>query len=284
VPADEQVDGATVVAPLWRDTPEGGPVPLIEITESGTTAVAALWDRFRDGRVREDRDALVVHYGRLVRGVAVKMAGGLPAHVEVADLVQSGMFGLMDAVERFDPEREVRFESYAAQRIRGAMLDELRAQDWVPRSVRGRRREIDRARERLEIRLGRAPREHELALELGVGLRELRANGQHVQLVSVEALNDSAPLGAVPVADLLADDDAPDPLDVALRRETGRRLTAAVHALAERDRLVVRLYYLENLTLAEIGRILGVTESRVCQLHSRLLTRLRARLEEDVAG
>lgn len=283
-PADGQGERAAVVAPLGGDTPGDDPGPPIEAPGSAASAVAELWDRFRNGRAREDRDALVVHYGRLVRGVAGKMAGGLPAHVDVADLVQSGMFGLMEAVERFDPAREVRFESYAAQRIRGAMLDELRAQDWVPRSVRGRRREIDRARERLEIRLGRAAREHELALELGVGLRELRANSQHVQLVSVEALDDATPPGAVPVAELLPDDEAPDPLDVALRREAGRRLTAAVHALAERDRLVVRLYYLENLTLAEIGRVLGVTESRVCQLHSRLLSRLRVRLEEDAAG
>ncbi|MCW0214975.1 MAG: FliA/WhiG family RNA polymerase sigma factor [Pseudonocardia sp.] len=299
--ADGSEERAGVVAPLRRDTPEPDPHPPIETSpswwpgagaggaaegiESGAPDLAAeLWGRFLRDRARADRDALVVHYGRLVRGVAGRMAGGLPAHVDAADLVQSGMFGLMDAVERFDPDREVRFESYAAQRIRGAMLDELRAQDWVPRSVRGRRREIDRARERLELRVGRPVREHEVALELGIGLRELRAGGQHVQLVSVEALEDAAPHGAVPVADLLADDGAPDPLEVALRREAGRRLTDAVHALAERDRLVVRLYYVENLTLAEIGRVLGVTESRVCQLHARLLTRLRARLEEGVAG
>lgn len=190
------------------------------------------------------------------------------------------VFGLIDAVERFDPERSPRFESYAAARIRGAILDELRAQDWVPRSVRGRVRELERAQERLESRLQRAATDAELAEELGLPVQEVRAFGRQVQLVSVEALDESS--GGV--SELFADDAAPDPMAVVQATETLRQLAFAVAQLEERDRDVVRLYYLENRTLAEIGRLLGVTESRVCQLHTRLVGRLRGRLEELAAG
>ncbi|NMH93165.1 FliA/WhiG family RNA polymerase sigma factor [Pseudonocardia bannensis] len=244
----------------------------------------ALWRDFFARRGRCERDRLVVHYTALVRGVAGRMAGGLPSYVDLADLVQSGVFGLIDAIERFDPERCTRFESYAAQRIRGAMLDELRAQDWVPRTVRGRARELERVQERMESHLGRAVTNRELAAELGISLRELRRIAHHVQLVSVEALDEGAGRGAVPVAETLADDAVPDPMAVIQRQETFRQLSVLVGQLGERDRLVVWLYYVENRTLAEIGRMLGVTESRVCQLHSRLVVRLRGRLEELAAG
>lgn len=255
------------------DTPAG------EAPASAADITSTLWSDFLASRAPAARDRLVIHYRALVRGVAGKMAGGLPAHVDAADLVQVGMFGLIEAVERFEPEREVRFESFAAQRIRGAMLDELRAQDWVPRTARARRREAERARERLETRLGRTADDREIADELGVGLRELRGMLQHRQLVSVEALESGGEV-QVSVAELVADESAPDPVEVVEHGETVRELALAVGALGERDREVVRLYYLENRTLAEIGRLLGVTESRVCQLHSRLVTRLRTRLTE----
>jgi RNA polymerase sigma factor for flagellar operon FliA len=221
-----------------------------------------------------------VHYTPLVRAVAHRVAAGLPTYVDQSDLVQSGVFGLIDAVIRFDPARCPRFESYAAQRIRGAILDELRAQDWVPRSVRGRAREMERAQERLEGRLLRGATDRELAAELGVSVRDLAGLSRQVQLISVEALYESS--GGV--SELLADDDAPDPMAVVQARETLRHLSVAVGQLGERDQTVIRLYYLENRTLAEIGSLLGVTESRVCQLHSRLVGRLRGRLEELAAG
>lgn len=259
------------------ETPDDPPV---ELTAQLT---AGLWAEFHAVRSRHARDRLVVHYRGLVRGVAGRMAGGLPSHVDVSDLVQVGMFGLLDAVERFDPAREVRFESYAAQRIRGAMLDELRAQDWVPRGARARRREVERTRERLEAVRGRSVADREIAAELRISLRELRGALQHRQLVSVEALEAGTP-GPMTIADLLPDDTAPDPVVIAEHAETVRELVGAVGSLGDRDRQVVRLYYLENRTLAEIGRMLGVTESRVCQLHTRLVTRLRSRLAETAAG
>ncbi|MBN9101893.1 MAG: FliA/WhiG family RNA polymerase sigma factor [Pseudonocardia sp.] len=239
-----------------------------------------LWSEYLAGPTRPLRDRLVLHYAPLVRAVAHRVAVGLPSYVDHADLAQSGVFGLIDAVERFDPERCPRFESYAAQRIRGAILDELRAQDWVPRTVRGRARELERAQERLENRLLRAATDRELADELGVPVRDLRGLTQQVQMISVEALEENS--GGV--SELLADDRTPDPMAVVQARETMRQLTMAVAQLGERDRRVVELYYLENRTLAEIGRLLGVTESRVCQLHSRLVGRLRGRLEELAVG
>ncbi|WP_240157424.1 FliA/WhiG family RNA polymerase sigma factor [Pseudonocardia broussonetiae] len=252
-----------------------GPVPVAD-----RTPVEQLWDAYLTEPTRPVRDRLLVHYTPLVRAVAHRTAAGLPTYVDIGDLVQSGVFGLIDAVERFDPQRCPRFESYAAQRIRGAILDELRAQDWVPRTIRGRARELERAQERLESRLRRAASDHELAAELGVAPRDLRSVGKHVALVSIDALDD----GAGGLSELLADDDAPDPMAVIQARETSRQLSIAVAQLGERDRLVVQMYYLENRTLAEIGRHLGVTESRVCQLHTRLVGRLRGRLEELAAG
>jgi RNA polymerase sigma factor FliA len=262
------------------DEPVDPPVRLVAAIPVRPPGVDELWAAYLARPTRDDRDRLVVHYTALVSSVAHRVASGLPSYVEHADLVQSGVFGLIDAVERFDPERSPRFESYAAQRIRGAILDELRAQDWVPRSVRGRARELERAQERLEARLLRAATDRELAGELGVPVHELRGLTRQVQVVSVEALDETTG-GA---SELLADHDAPDPMATVQARETLRQLAVVVGQLGERDRLVIRLYYLENRTLAEIGRMLGVTESRVCQLHSRLVGRLRGRLDELAVG
>lgn len=237
------------------------------------------WTAYLAAPTRPARDRLVERYAPLVRAIAHRVAAGLPAHVDHADLVQSGVFGLIDAVERFDPDRCARFESFAAQRIRGAILDELRAQDWVPRTVRGRAREYERIRERLEAQLQRAATDHEIAAEMGVAVRDVRGLTRQVQVVSVEELEE----GGGGVADLLVGDE-PDPVSVVQARELMRQLNAAVAGLGERDRRVVQLYYLENRTLAEIGRLLGVTESRVCQLHSRLVGRLRGHLDGLAAG
>jgi RNA polymerase sigma factor for flagellar operon FliA len=207
--------------------------------------------------------------------VAHRTAERLPDHVEPADLIQSGVFGLLEAIDRFDPDRSSRFESYAVPRIRGAVLDELRAQDWVPRTVRLRHREVERVREELAVRLRRTPTDREVADALGVPPAELGSPAA-APVLSVEHLRSGAD-GAV--LDTLAGAE-PDPAAALQERETRRLLWRAVGQLEERDRLVLRLYYLEGRTLAEIGDILGVTESRVSQLHGRLVVRLRARLLE----
>ena len=221
-----------------------------------------------------------------------RAAGRLPGHVDAADLAQAGMFGLLEAVERYDPGRCPRFENYAVSRIRGSVLDELRAQDWAPRSVRSRAREIARAVERLEGREQRSCSDAELADELGMDTGELHAAFFRIAMTSVAALDElvaagragDAGTGATSLADSLRDADAEDPMSALETSETRRLLAEAVGQLAERDRTVVDLYYFEDLTLAEIGRVLGVTESRVCRLHTRAVLRLRTRLAEVSHG
>lgn len=254
------------------------PQPRTAQPSAARTAIDEVWTAHLAQPTRPTRDRLVEHYVPLVQAVAHRLAGGLPSYTDAADLVQAGVFGLIAAIERFDPARCPRFESYAAQRIRGAILDDLRAQDWVPRTTRARAREVDRARERLEGRLRRRPADHEIATELGVTVREVRA-AQPVQLMSVEWLEEAG--GGV--SELFGDPGA-DPMVVVQARETLRQLRVAIDGLAERDRTVIHLYYRENCTLAEIGRRLGLTESRVCQLHGRAVARLRGRMEELAAA
>ncbi|APU13849.1 RNA polymerase, sigma 28 subunit, SigD/FliA/WhiG [Actinoalloteichus sp. GBA129-24] len=246
--------------------------------------IVALWRAYGGQRQRVLRDRLVLHYAPLVKYVAGRVGTGLPSHVDVADLIQSGIFGLVDAIEKFEPERGLKFETYAMQRIRGAILDDLRAQDWVPRSVRSRARDVERAIERLEGKLQRTASDPELATELGIDVGELRDLFAQLQLTSVVALDEliAAGRGSASLAETLPDERAEDPVANLVDRDSRRQLAEAIAQLAERDRVVVTLYYFENLTLAEIGRVLGVTESRVCQLHTRAVLRLRAKLAEQV--
>jgi RNA polymerase sigma factor for flagellar operon FliA len=244
--------------------------------------IVALWRHYGATHDQGYRDRLMLHYAPLVKYVAGRVGTGLPAHVDVADLVQSGIFGLADAIEKFEPERGLKFETYAMQRIRGAILDELRSQDWVPRSVRGRARDVERALERLGNQLQRTPTDTEIATELQIGLRDLRDLYAQFQLTSVVALDELmvAGRGDASLAETLPDDAADDPVARLVDQVNRRQLADAIAQLGDRDRVVVTLYYFENLTLAEIGRVLGVTESRVCQLHTRAVLRLRTKLAE----
>lgn len=250
--------------------------------------IIALWHTYGESREQALRDRLVLHYAPLVKYVAGRVGTGLPAHVDVADLIQSGIFGLVDAIEKFEPERGLKFETYAMQRIRGAILDDLRSQDWVPRSVRSRARDVERALERLGARLQRTPTDRELAAELKIGLGELRELYAQLQLTSVVALDEliaagrSAGGAGSSLAESLPDEGAEDPIATLVDQDSRRQLADAIAQLAERDRVVVTLYYFENLTLAEIGKVLGVTESRVCQLHTRAVLRLRTKLNEQL--
>ncbi|SDW80945.1 RNA polymerase, sigma 28 subunit, SigD/FliA/WhiG [Saccharopolyspora shandongensis] len=245
--------------------------------------IVALWQAFGQRRDQELRDRLVLHYAPLVKYVAGRVGTGLPSHVEVSDLIQSGIFGLVDAIEKFEPERGLKFETYAMQRIRGAILDDLRAQDWVPRSVRSRARDVERALERLEAKLQRTATDAELASELELSLDELRELFAQLQMTSVIALDDLIGAGTAQasLAETLPDDRAEDPVAALVDQDSRRQLAEAVERLSDRDRVVVTLYYFENLTLAEIGKVLGVTESRVCQLHTRAVLRLRTKLTEQ---
>ena len=248
--------------------------------------IVALWRSFADNRGAANRDRLVLHYAPLVKYIAGRIGTGLPAHIDHADLVQSGIFGLVDAIERFEPDRGLKFEIYAMQRIRGAILDDLRALDWVPRSVRSRAREVERAMERLEAKLHRTASDAEIAEELDLTVEEVRDLFAQLRLTSVAALDElvAAGRGAGSLAETLPDHRAEDPVAAMEDRENRRLLVEAIAQLGERDRTVVTLYYFENLTLAEIGKVLGVTESRVCQLHTRAVLRLRAKLNDLSSG
>lgn len=248
--------------------------------------IVALWQAYGRNRDATLRDRLILHYAPLVKYVAGRVGTGLPAHVDIADLVQSGVFGLWDAIDRFEPDRGLKFETYAMQRIRGAILDELRAQDWVPRLVRSRARDVERALERLESRLQRSATDAEVAAELDITIVNLRELYAQLQLTSVVALDELIAVGrgGTSIADTLPDDTVLEPGALLDSIESRRLLAEAVSQLTDRDRVVVSLYYFENLTLAEIGRVLGVTESRVCQLHTRAVLRLRSKMLEASAG
>ncbi len=273
----------TVTRPLRSENGELGAAARADEVEAG---IVALWRAYGERRDPALRERLVLHYAPLVKYVAGRVGTGLPAHVDAGDLVQSGIFGLVDAIDRFEPERGLKFETYAMQRIRGGILDDLRAQDWVPRSVRSRAREVERALERLEARLLRTASDAEVADELGLSVSDLRDLYTQLQLTSVVALDELVTVGrgGMSLAETLPDDSMPDPGAVMDGVESRRLLAQAVSQLVERDRVVVTLYYFENLTLAEIGKVLGVTESRVCQLHTRAVLRLRTKLLDATAG
>jgi RNA polymerase sigma factor for flagellar operon FliA len=211
------------------------------------------------------------------------MSSGLPAHVDEADLISYGLGGLIFAIERFDLSREIKFETYAITRIRGAIIDELRSLDWVPRSVRARAREIERVNVKLEARLRRAPTDEEMASELELGLEEFHdallqiSNSTIVALDELWNVSDSSG-DQVSLLDTIPDHGAPDPEAVVDQGELRDRIADAIAALPEREKLVIALYYYENLTLREIGEVLGVTESRVSQLHTKAVLRLRSKL------
>jgi RNA polymerase sigma factor FliA len=247
-------------------------------------ALAKIWHAFKADADPDARERLILHYAPLVKYVASRVATGLPASVDQADLVSYGMFGLIDALQKFEPGRGNKFETYAIPRIRGAIIDELRAMDWVPRSVRFKQREIEKALADLESMLKRQPTEKELAGRLGMSLPELHEVITQISFVSVLALDETVSVGAdrgekVSLVDTLADKGF-DPSTGVESQETRGLLAAAINELSEREKIVVTLYYFEGLTLAEIGYILGVTESRVCQIHTKAVGVLRGQMTE----
>jgi len=247
-------------------------------------ALAAIWHAFKSSGDVDARERLILQYAPLVKYVASRVATGLPASVDQADLVSYGMFGLIDALQKFEPVRGNKFETYAIPRIRGAIIDELRAMDWVPRSVRFKQREIEKALADLESMLKRQPTEKELAERLGMSMHELHEVITQISFVSVLALDETVSVGAdrgekVSLVDTLADKGF-DPSTGVESQETRGLLAAAINELSEREKIVVTLYYFEGLTLAEIGDILGVTESRVCQIHTKAVGVLRGQMTE----
>jgi RNA polymerase sigma factor for flagellar operon FliA len=242
-----------------------------------------LWTEFKATGDLAVRERLILHYSPLVKYVAGRVGVGLPPNIEQADLVSYGIFGLIDAIQKFDLERAIKFETYAISRIRGAIIDELRALDWIPRSVRSKAREVEQAYAALEAELHRAPTEPEVAARLGIALSDLHQIFSQVSYVNVLALDELLSVGgekgdSLSLGDTLTDHKAEDPVMAFEGEETKYLLARAIDQLSEREKIVVTLYYYEGLTLAEIGRVLGVTESRICQMHTKAVQQLRGRL------
>ena len=252
--------------------------------EVKTFELKELWRRYKDGGDQSARERLVVAYSPLVKFVAGRTGARLPSHVDQADLISYGMLGLIEAMERFDPQRQIRFETFAMQRVRGAIIDELRSLDWVPRSVRSHAREIEEANSKLEHELSRPPTDAELSERLGMSEDDLQEALLQISNSSILALEElwmtpDASGDKVSLLDTIEDENATNPQAALDTSEVKDRLSEAIQELPERETLVVALYYFENLTLREIGDVLGVTESRVSQLHSKAVLRLRSRLK-----
>jgi RNA polymerase sigma factor FliA len=249
---------------------------------AATQDMYTLWHDYTKSRDQHLRDRLILTYAPLVKFVAGRVGASLPSHVDEQDLVSYGLLGLIGAIERFDPDREIKFETFAMARIRGAIIDELRSLDWVPRSVRTRARQIERAIATLERELMRAPTDDEIAKKLGIDREELEDNLREISRTSVAALDELwSPSGSgdqIALIDTIQDGSEPDPESSLEQTEIKEALAESISALPEREKLVVTLYYYEELTLREIGEVLGVTESRVSQLHTKAILRLKAHL------
>jgi RNA polymerase sigma factor for flagellar operon FliA len=251
--------------------PKGGTktatkAPIVTIPPQVDDELGQLWHQWKSSESPVARERLILHYAPLVKYVASRVATGLPASVEQADLVSYGMFGLIDALGKFAPGRGNKFETYAIPRIKGAIIDELRAMDWVPRSVRFKARELEKAHTDLVSMLKRRPSEKGMAERLGMTVWELQ-----------QALDEM-----VSLVDPLADKNL-DPTSGMEGQETRGMLAAAINSLSEREKIVVTLYYFEGLTLAEIGGILGVTESRVCEINTTAVKVMRRPFETGSA-
>jgi RNA polymerase sigma factor for flagellar operon FliA len=252
--------------------------------KANAEALQRLWESYKSSGDRHLRDRLILHYAPLVKYVAGRVRSGLPSNVESSDLVSYGMFGLIDAIDKFELDRKIKFETYAINRIRGAIIDELRSLDWVPRSVRSKARDLERAHSELEVQLKRAPSEAELAERMGITRADLAKLMSQVSFTNVVALDDITHSGSdrgdkMTLGDLLEDPRAPDPETEYETEEMKILLAEQIGELPEREKIVLTLYYYERLTLAEIGSVLGVTESRVSQIHSKALLDLRGRMQ-----
>jgi RNA polymerase sigma factor for flagellar operon FliA len=250
--------------------------------------VNEIWRTYKRTGDQALRDRLILNYAPIVKYVAGRLGSGLPAHVDDGDLVSYGLLGLISAIERYDPDRDVKFETYAIARIKGSILDELRALDWVPRSVRSRARQIERAMAELEAKLGRAPTDEELAAKVGISVEELEGSLTDISRSSMAALDELWTISGsggdqVALIDTIEDEHGPEPQTAFAQTELREIVADAITNLPEREKLVITLYYYEDLTLREIGEVLGVTESRISQLHTKAILRMKARLSGSVA-
>lgn len=251
--------------------------------QAASTALLKKYKEEPSKLTAQQKDKLIMEYAPLIKFIAQKIAVRLPANIELDDLISSGVIGLMDAIEKYDPTRDNKFKTYAEFRIRGSILDELRAQDWVPRSVRDKSKMLDRALIELEAQLGRNATDEEIADRLGVSMDEFHDLLNQVKPVSLLSIDDSATFSNVDkksILNLLESCKLSNPFNQLNIKSVKDIVATAIEDLPERQRLVLSLYYYEDLNLKEIGRVLRVTESRVSQLHAQAIARLRAKLTQ----
>jgi RNA polymerase sigma factor FliA len=263
--------------------PEAVATDLAELPSKDS--VEAAWTEYKDSDSSEARDKLILNYSPLVKYVAGRVAVGLPANIEQADLISYGIFGLIDAIDKYDQSRNIKFETYAISRIRGAIIDELRAIDWVPRSVRFKAREVEKAYTTLENKLKHPPSDAEIAGEMGISVDDLTNIYTQLSTVSLVALDELMSVEGergdrLSMMETLEDTKTAGPMEAFESEEMKQILGDAVNRLPEREKIVITLYYYEGLTLAEIGTVLGVTESRICQMHTKAVLALRGKIAE----
>ncbi|MDR1315592.1 MAG: RNA polymerase sigma factor WhiG [Spirochaetales bacterium] len=248
----------------------------------------ALWRKFKKNKDSAIRDTFVRQYAPLVKYVAGKIAVSMPHNVEFDDLVGFGVFGLFDAINKFDPDKHVKFKTYAVTRIRGAIFDELRSIDWVPRSVRQKSREVEDTMRHLESSLGRAATDEELANAMGVSIKELGKTLLKISTTSMMSLSDMWSSGEdndkISIGDSIESPRSMNPEAIVEKEEIKQVIIRTIDELPEKEKKVLVLYYYEDLTLKEIGKVLEVTESRVSQLHTKAIIRLRSKLTNIKKG
>ncbi|MFO7731148.1 MAG: RNA polymerase sigma factor WhiG [Spirochaetia bacterium] len=247
-----------------------------------------LWELYRKNQDPKIRDMFVKQYAPLVKYVAGKVAVGMPHNVDFDDLVGFGVFGLIDAINKYDPDKHVKFKTYAVTRIRGAIFDELRSIDWVPRSVRQKSREIEDTVHRLEASLGRSASDKEIAAELGMSESDFQKTMMKISGTSILSLNDvwysSEENDSISIVDSIESPQSLNPDTIVEKEEIKRVIVQAIDELPEKEKKVLVLYYYEDLTLKEIGKVLEVTESRISQLHTKAIIRLRSKLTNIKKG
>lgn len=243
-----------------------------------------MWDLFNNNKDEFARQKLVESYVRLVNYVAGKMAIGLPHYVDSDDLVSAGLLGLIQAVDNFDPSREIKFETYAIPRIRGSILDELRTQDWFPRSLRRKARTLEQTYASLETKLGRVATDQEVADELGLSREGLSQMIDQVALATIVSLdaetNNDSDDGSTTLGECLPDTKSEDIEQIISEKEMKKLIAKGLEDLPEKEQMVLVLYYYEDLTLKEIGEVLEVTESRICQIHTKAIIRLKSKVNK----
>jgi RNA polymerase sigma factor FliA len=251
------------------------------------SSIDGLWKEYKENGSKIAKDKLLLEYASLVKYIAQRIAINLPSSVDRDDLISAGIFGLVKAVETFEPERGFKFETYAGHKIRGAILDELRELDWVPRSVRQKARELQRVYAKLENELGRIPYDDEVCESLNISMKEYEDILSEVTPTTIVSLEESMPdrdpdSKEIRIIDTIEDTGSLNPLRELGFNEVKNILKEAISQLPEKEKLVIALYHYEELTLKEIGVVLDISESRVSQIHSKVILRLRAKLLQKI--